>query len=177
MPPKQQPKARRLYWDASVFVSYVNGEADRVPTIEAILAENEEGTTEIFTSQLTMVEVIYAKSGERKQVDEETEKRIITLIKSARMIDVHELISTNARGIIRNALSNEIDPNAWRVKSNDAIHLATAKFLVEVVGLDEVHTYDLRWDRYTAEVGCKITRPTAETFSWPRDAASAPAQP
>lgn len=182
MPPKIQPNARRVYWDSSVFIAYINDEKDRASTIEAILEENNQGTTEIFTSQMSIVEVMYVKTEERKLPNAETEAKIEAVLRAARLIDVHELISRHARRIMLEPLTTDADPNGWRVKAKDAVHLATAKFLVDVAGLGEVHCYDGRWDRYSAQIGCKIGRPRAETFAWgvaatPPASSNAPSQP
>lgn len=43
---------RRVYWDACVFLSFINGYPDRVPTIEALLDEAAKGDLELLTSVL-----------------------------------------------------------------------------------------------------------------------------
>lgn len=49
-----------IYWDASVFISYINNEPHRVNVLEAILEEIEKNNyRKIVTSVISKVEVIW----------------------------------------------------------------------------------------------------------------------
>ena len=50
-----------IYWDASVFLSCVNGETERLPTIDALREESRKGDFTIVTSTLSITEVAFAE--------------------------------------------------------------------------------------------------------------------
>lgn len=60
------PEVPRVYWDANVFLSYVNEYADRVQEIEALLEEGKRGEIELLTSTVSVVEVAFG-AVEQKQ--------------------------------------------------------------------------------------------------------------
>ncbi len=51
----------RVYWDACVFLSYINGEQERLPVIDALLEESRSGKIEIITSTVSLAEVAFAE--------------------------------------------------------------------------------------------------------------------
>ncbi len=49
-----------IYWDASVFISYINNEPHRVSILDAILEEIEKNINrKIVTSVISKVEVVW----------------------------------------------------------------------------------------------------------------------
>jgi predicted nucleic acid-binding protein len=48
---------KRYYWDSSIFVSLVTGEADRIAALQGILDDARRGEIEIVTSTFTLAEV------------------------------------------------------------------------------------------------------------------------
>ncbi len=66
------------------------------------------------------------------------------------LIEVHHEISSIARDLIRQALTNK-----WALKPLDAIHLASAKWL----GIKEFFTYDSALQKYSDYIECKILEP------------------
>lgn len=52
---------RRVYWDACVFLSYINGVANRLPTIEELLRLARADEFELLTSSLSHAEVAFAE--------------------------------------------------------------------------------------------------------------------
>lgn len=52
----------RVYWDANVLLSYINGVADRVPIIEELFRQARAGEIELLTSSVSRVEVAFAGS-------------------------------------------------------------------------------------------------------------------
>lgn len=63
------PDTRRdLYWDANVFLSYINEMPDRIQVLNALLEDStsDHGTIKLYTSELSRVEVAFAAS-EQKQ--------------------------------------------------------------------------------------------------------------
>lgn len=147
---------KRCYWDACVFLSYINKYPDRIADLDALLAEaaKPNGELEIVTSVVSIVEVAFGiQEQTKKALDTTTEARIDQLWTASevvRLVEFHEAIAREARGLMRLGL-----PNGWRLKPNDAIHLATAKR----VQVAEFHTYGTDLDRYAELVGFKICQP------------------
>ncbi len=154
--PNSPPK---LYWDANVFLAYVSAETERLPDVEALLDGAEKGDVEIYTSELSVVEVAYAtqeKAG--GALDPQIEMKIEALWRPPspiRRVEFNSLISRDARGIIRTALSTD----GAMVKPADSIHLATA----QRYGVDEIHTYESlqRRERWAGLVGIDVKEPWA----------------
>jgi predicted nucleic acid-binding protein len=64
----------RRYWDANVFVALIKGEEGRADVVEVVLEAAQRGETEIYTSALTLVEVVKRPDGEApvSEQDEDT---------------------------------------------------------------------------------------------------------
>lgn len=72
MPPDGKPL---VYWDADVFLSYVNGTPDRLPHLDAFL-EKSGKDIQLITSTISIVEVAFAKAEQDgKALDEAIEKK------------------------------------------------------------------------------------------------------
>jgi predicted nucleic acid-binding protein len=145
-----------LYWDAPVFLAYINGDPARVPDIDALL--NKSGTEfQIVTSALSIVEVSFGKAEQDgRALDDETEKKINALWEPPspiRLVEFYPLLAHEARALIRLAL-----PKGWSLKPADAIHLATARR----VGATEFHTYDDGLPKFRELVGFPIGLPLAQ---------------
>ncbi len=54
-------KPENRYWDSSVIIAYINEERGRTDTCKAILDDAEQGKIRIFTSALTITEVLKYK--------------------------------------------------------------------------------------------------------------------
>jgi predicted nucleic acid-binding protein len=145
----------RFYWDACVFLSYINAVPDRVAVVEDFLSRSRLGKIEIVTSTLSLVEVAFgAIEKSTNTLDPAIEAKIDSLWrdrKAVKLAEVHELLERDARGLIRFALQN-----GWSLKPPDAIHLATAKNL----GVAQIHTYEkTKWKKYEPAVGIEICEP------------------
>jgi predicted nucleic acid-binding protein len=154
---KEEPK--RYYWDACVFLSMINANPDRLPIIEALLDDCDQGKVEIYTSILSIAEVAFAE-GEKanEKLNAETAKKIDKFWQPPspiKLIEVHELIMLDARNFIRAAIQNGIG-----LKPADAIHLATAKRLT----LDAIHTYDDKLMRHRSLSQCPLIEPATDRF-------------
>jgi len=154
----------RLYWDANCFLSYVNGIPDRLPDLDALLAEANRGEVEILTSTISIVEVAFGQAEQdNKQLDPDVETALNELWSPSSPIDLVEFypqIAQRAKDLMRSGL-----PKEWNLKPMDAIHLATAQHLEATY----FHTYDEKLDRYAAEIGIPIVKPTAvrPLLPWP----------
>jgi predicted nucleic acid-binding protein len=166
----------RFYWDACVVLAYISGEAGRLPDIESLLDQAEKGDIEIFTSELSVVEVAFAAQEKSDgTLDPATEAAIDDFWNHpspVKRMDIHALITKEARRIIRTAMSTP----GRSVQAADAIHLATAKQL----GVDEIHTYEelaarKRWAELT---GLSVEEPVAtQPMLTPQNAATEPQPP
>lgn len=150
------PNRQQIYWDSPVWLSYINGEADRLPILDAILAEaaSANGSVEIYTSVISQVEVAFAKSEEYgKALDPEIEGQIDQLWAdrdAVKLVEFYDDIGKDARQLMRNAITR-----GWKLKPMDAIHLATAKKR----GVVEIHTYDEPLFKYADVLGIPIRLP------------------
>ena len=148
-----------IYWDANPFLSYVNEHPERMPTLDALLESSAGGNIKIYTSALSQVEVAFAASEQKQRaLDPQEEQKIDSLWSSPDAIEVVEfnnLIGQAERALIRGAL-----PFGWSLKPADAIHLATAQWLLTAgFTVAEFHTYDRSLDKCGQIVGFKICEP------------------
>ncbi len=151
------PDRVRLYWDACVFLSYINELPDRLRDIEALLEQAQRGEIQIVTSVVSVAEVAFAASEQQAHaLDDKQEERIARLWalgSPVQLVDVHMLVAEKARLIQRSGV-----PEGWTgLRSPDAIHLATAQH----EDVTEVNTYDPGWDKYASVIGRPIRRPVA----------------
>lgn len=148
-------EGRLVYWDADVLLSYIDGDAERLPTIDELLRRARAGNIELVTSVLSQAEVAFAsEEKEAGQLDPAIEANIDELWKPASpitLVEVHPAIVRSARDLIRSAVA----AGRSGLKPADAIHLATA----ERMGAVEFHTYDTGLTKHSAGVGFTIREP------------------
>lgn len=153
---------RLIYWDADVFLSYVNGMTDRLAHLDAFL-EKSGKDIQIITSTISIVEVAFGKAEiDGKVLDKETEEKISRLWGTnspIKLVEVFPAIGNGARGLMRYGLTQ-----GWKLKPMDAIHLSTA-LNQRVV---EFHTYNSHdFQKWIPEVGFKICEPISDTPKLP----------
>jgi len=150
------PDRIRIYWDADVWLSYINGITDRLPILDALLADSgsPNGSIRLFTSELTKVEVAYAKQEQDQRIlDSAVEERIDKLWEdrtAIQIVEYFDAIGREARQYIRMSITR-----GWRLRSIDAIHLATAKY----IDAAEFQTYEERLRGYSNDVGFPVLLP------------------
>ena len=151
------PERNRTYWDSCVFLSYINATPDRLPILDALLAESDdpENPREIVTSTFSIVEVAF-ELNEKAQgaLDPAAESAIDALWSdrhAVKLIEFHEGIARDARTLIRGALAM----GRRSLKPGDATHLASARSL----GATEFHTYSKDLPRFSALTGLQISEP------------------
>lgn len=133
-----------VYWDACVFIDYIQKEPSRIAILESIVEEARREQLLLVTSALSMAEVAFAE-GERppgslsaaklKTIDDLWEDRSMILL-----VEFSSVIAIEAREIIRQGFAEK-----RRIQASDAVHLATARNM----GVADFHTYDkelLEWD-------------------------------
>ncbi|MBF8267226.1 MAG: Type toxin-antitoxin system VapC family toxin [Dehalococcoidia bacterium] len=148
----------RVYWDADVFLSYINQILERMPILDTLLNQSSSPTLpfKIVTSTYSMVEVAF---GAQEQVQgvlsTQTEEDIDSLWDPAtvQLIEFHPGVAVEARRLMRLAILR-----GWKLKPGDAIQLATAK----VSGAEELHTYSKDFPRYSADIGIPIKEPNTQ---------------
>ena len=150
------PEPRFLYWDTDVFLSYLNDNPDRIPTLQAILDNvSKDKQHLIVTSTITKVEVAWVAHEKLNRVlSTDEENRIDALWDDSSVIEFvefHDDIAIFARDIMRTGMIK-----GWKLRANDAIHLASA----QSVQCYEVNTYDDKWKKYEELIGITIKEPS-----------------
>ena len=147
--------ARRVYWDSCVFLAYIDGVEERLPTLDAVLGDAEQGNIELLTATLSIAEVA---CGQVERSQQRLSPHVLERIEQLwippspiKLVELHTLIAEEARDLIRSGLSK-----GWTgLKGADALHLATARRMQ----VDEFHTYDARLRRYSGQLGFTIREP------------------
>ena len=146
---------RRIYWDACVFLHFLEGTPDKITTLRSLLQDsaNKNGI-EIITSQISVVEVAHvAQEKVGRALDPEVEEKLNDLWtggEAVELVDLHYLISAEARTLIRNWI-----PGGKGLRPPDAIHIATARHMKA----DEFHTYDIGLLSKSSDFGLRICEP------------------
>jgi len=150
------------YTDACVLLSFINGNPERLPAIEAVLSEARQGKVRLMTSTLTIVEVAFAAAEQLgRALDPDVERKLDSLWSPGAPISLVEfssVIASRARGIIREGLAH-----GWSLKSSDAIHLASAVHW----GAAHFHTYDSALTKYGQSTGLIVSEPEPPQLQLP----------
>ena len=143
----------RIYWDACVFLAYVNAEEGRIEDVDAILLQASRGRIELITSTVSIAEVAFGAAEQRGQpLDKAIEDKINRLWmppSPVRLVEFHALIAAEAVRLMR-----DLRPSGLSLKPMDAIHLATAR-RYEVARFE---TYD-DLAKFSAAAGLPILPP------------------
>jgi len=143
-----------VYWDACVFLDYLNNSPGRADVIADVLAQVERSKDKVMTSVLSRVEVAYVQEESlRHALEPQAEARVDALWSDSSVIEIVEVnteIAVLARQMLREALRR-----GWKLKPLDAVHLGTAKW----GGAREFHTYDADLFKYEEVIECKISEP------------------
>lgn len=156
MPRRVTPRLRS-YWDACVFLSYINGDTDRSADLERLLEASHDGRIEIVTSMVSMVEVARGAQEQAGQVDATVTARIDALWtppSPIKLVEFHIVIASAARDLIRIGIGH-----GWSLKPMDAIHLATAAN----VRAGELLTYDAPLEKYADLISVPIVRSSSDS--------------
>ena len=150
----------RVYWDADVFLSYINGHADRVPVIEQLLTQASESRDyEIVTSAFTVAEVAFAQlEKDAAALEDEMLARIDSLWadrSAVQIVDLFLEVAVEARTLVREAA---VHPSL-RLKPKDGVHIATAKLM----NVAELHSYDKQVQAWSPLVDFPIFEPYTPT--------------
>ena len=150
---------RIIYWDANAFLAYVNEETERMPALDAILDSSANGEVQLRTSKISRAEVAFGVTEQTQRALAVATEQLIDGLwndtTAVLMVEYHADIGNRARALMRSAITR-----GWSLKPLDAIHLATAQWLVDSgVQVDEFHTYDGNLEKYGDIVGFTICEP------------------
>jgi predicted nucleic acid-binding protein len=145
----------RIYWDANVPLSYINGVAGRVHIIDELLRQARAGDIEVVTSILSKVEVAFAATEKAQGALDPAVETAIDEFWSpgspVKLVEFYELIADRARDLVRRGIAQ-----GWgALKPADAIHLATGQQLA----VGTFHTYDQRLLKWDGSAGFPIVEP------------------
>lgn len=148
------PDPRRAYWDSCVFLSYINGDADRLPVIDALFDDAQQGKFELLTSAFSIAEVAFGVAERAGGVlDAATERKISDFWlppSPVNLVEFSFLVAQEAKSLIRFGLTE-----GWSLKPADAIHLSTATRMK----VAEFHTYDDKLHKFSNRCGYPIVKP------------------
>lgn len=147
-----------VYWDSCLFLSYINDEPNRASVIEDLWDKIEHENGKVITSTIAIVEVAYA-SYERSSsfLSAEIQNKIneIWIDPTISLVEVNQQIAELAKKLIRDAI-----PNNWKLKSKDAVHLASALWIDRNISkVNEFCTYDDKLTKYEPMIGIHIREP------------------
>src|SRR5579875_3112539 len=102
-------KSRRIYWDANVFLHYIEGTAAYFTTLQGLLRQaSTDNDLEIVTSTLSIAEVAYSAAEKQKGTLDPLIERAIQALWDDRsaviLVDVSILVVSEARDLIRRSI-------------------------------------------------------------------------
>ncbi len=150
-----------LYWDANVFLYYINDEPDRAPIIDALLSSSAApaGSAKVYTSVISHVEVAYGASEQQNQTLDPSVGELIENLWTdpnvVTSVEYNARIGRIARDLIRESMLR-----SWSLRSIDAIHLATAVWLSQVgIPIGVFHTYEPRLVKFSELTNIPVREP------------------
>lgn len=154
---------RLIYFDANVLLSYIDGDADRLPVSDELFRQARASDIDLVTSVLAQIEVAFGASEKQSgQLDSSVEDKINELWKPAsplKMVELHSAIAEQARSLMR----AELAAGRSGLKPPDAIHLATAQRM----GVDAFYTYDTRLAKHAPSVTFPVSEPVTAQAQLP----------
>lgn len=151
-------KKRFVYWDSCVILSYIQGDADRLPVLDQLLSLSADPGSDlrIITSTLSIAEVAYVTEERVRGVLDPVSEAAIEAIWDGSAIDLVEFHA----GIARQArsLTRQVMTRGWSLRSADACQLASALYIDAV----DFHTYDDRLFRFSQVCGFPVRLPSIE---------------
>lgn len=111
-------EVEKRYWDSSVFIASIREEPNRADICENIINDARAGRCEIYTSMMTLTEVVKRRPKENP-IDPQTEATITAFFRNTfiKPVPVDFIIATRARRLIWDF--------PW-LGARDALHIATA---------------------------------------------------
>lgn len=128
-----------IYWDSDAFLGWLQEEPGKVDLCKGTLDRARDGEVLIFTSALTLAEVLWLRGGPRVAKDKADILRNFFRRSYFRVRNVTRKISEDAQDLVWD----------YAVRPKDAIHVATA-IDIEVVALE---TFDEGLLRHSGSIG------------------------
>lgn len=154
-----------LYLDSCVFMSYLNGDVDRVPHIDELFKQARRGQLRLHTSILALTEVAYIAEQLSLQTEGSIQDEMIDrLLRNRRLVHLVGFdrgIALEARRLVRGSAErrrNQGSDKEQALKPPDAIHLASAKS----VGVRAFLAYDAVYASLQADFGFEFAEPHAD---------------
>lgn len=148
-------KILRYYWDAGVFLALFNDEPGRADIINQLLTEAESGSHLIYTSTITLTEVVHIRGRDRMTSDTENTIRDALSRSFIKIIDLTRVIAESSRQLLWKNLS---------LKPKDSIHLASALYVKN--SLDGIFSYDNDFTKLNGVFPLKIVEPFVSQTSF-----------
>ena len=145
----------KYYWDTCIYLAWLRQEQTHkgtIPSIEGIIQRARDGKVTIYTSVITIAEVLTEKLPAKQRKDFEGCFRF----GEHELYDVDVRIAQKASKIREIALALH---NGKKIKTPDAIHIATA----QIIGVEQLHTLDnelIALHGSKAVDGLNITKPS-----------------
>jgi predicted nucleic acid-binding protein len=140
----------------------LNGDAKRLPILDALLQQSLRGDLIIFTSTISIAEVAFVAAEILARKLDERQEQLIDRFWGDRntieLVEFHRVIAVGARTLIRQAMLQR-----WKLRANDAMHLATA----QILAVDEFHTYDGELFKFSPLTGYPIHEPKGDQLPLP----------
>ncbi len=146
---------KRIYWDACVFLDYIEGTPQWMPVLDALLEQAaERQSIVIYTSSISVTEVAFAKAERDGKALSPTIEAAIDALwddrSAVKLVEFNEIIARQARALLRRSIETQ-----RHLKPMDAIHLATAQNRQ----VAEFHTTDERLQEQWYDLGFRICPP------------------
>jgi predicted nucleic acid-binding protein len=139
---------KRRYWDSCTFLAWIRGESGRVEVCEAIVKLAHQGECLIFTSAITLAEVVRPRQKGKIEMTEAEDKQIVAFFANPfiRFIDLSPALAGQSRVL------------QWRhgLLVRDAIHVVSA--IAAKADVLETYDSDLLKVDMSQVAGCPIIR-------------------
>jgi predicted nucleic acid-binding protein len=142
-----------VYWDANLFLAYLEKTPDQFASIAARLAQTQRHAIPIYTAAVSVTEVaFFGAERTRGVLDPMIPDRLAALWDDAliRVIDVTFPVALAARDLVRRSLLD-----GPRLRPIDAIHLAAAASVL----VHAFYSYDRSLHRHSRRYGFVIADP------------------
>ncbi len=147
------PEPLRLYFDTSVYLAFLNDEPNRANIVESLLDDAQQEVIRIFTSTVSLTEVVYLRSQDKQLNYAAMDQQIDSLLQNPAITTLIQLtaeIGVAAREYVRSQPARVAG-----LQVRDAIHLATAV----AAGVDRFCVYDDDFRPFQDHVGFDIGEP------------------
>lgn len=148
-----------LYWDASVFIAWLQNEPNRADKIKQHLDEFPQDGLMLVASAVSIVEVAF--TAQERVSEANISPQNVALIEGVwqdpriLLVEASAPILRSARNLIRSFKANHV-----KLTPLDAIHLATALWVDKYIHpIEAVETFDRRWIDHQALIGLRVQEP------------------